>query len=228
MSINFCTLGTSTVAASVTTGSAATAVSLIKDGIATSAASSFYQLQAAYTSGAYKVVATATITFAEDADITSVESWHTFGSSGFTGTRAVQLYYSSAWTTVLNISGGSPNQQVANGSWSGVSKIRYNINVTTGAAGQVFFPVYGALLGELRAFGTVTASPDDYDDEGIRMYDGVDTISLAMRTATDADPLRIRVGRITKGFILVATTDAYASKFRVKTEDDGVKSLRKL
>ncbi len=227
MSINFCTLSTSSVAASVATGTATTSVSLIKDGVASSGAGSFYQLRATYTGGTYKVAATATITFAEAADITSVESWHTFGGA-FSGTRRVQLFYSAAWTSVLNISGGSPNQQVANGSWASVTKIRYDINITTGSRPQTGLPIYGALLGELRAYGTVAAAEDDYDDNGIRMYDGTDSIALAMRTATDDDPLRIYDGNEVKGFVLVATTDDYASKFRVKTENDGTKALRRL
>ena len=226
MSINICTLGTSVAAASWTYATIVDGTpNTLRDGVTTGD----YGIQSESLFDR-RIIGTATITFAEAADITSVESVHKYRLYPSSSYAYVQLYYDGAWTTVLSLSGASFNQQVANGSWEGVTKIRYNVY----APHEDPLPA-GVFFYELRAFGTVAASPEEYDDEGIRMYDGDDMISLAMRDATDDDPLRIYTGEVDeegdpviKAFILVATDDDYASKFRVETESDGIKSLRKL
>ena len=224
--INFCTLGTSTIAASITTGTAgAYSVNNVIDGYQGGHNHHFYWIEAALSGSNAVIDATVTVTFENAADITRVESWHfihpTPGYAPPVTVKRVQLYYDSSWNSILTISGRLPNQQVASGDWESVTKIRYELDMSSAAAS------YAVAMGELRAWGTVSAATVDYDDEGIRMYDGTDTISIAVRDATDDDVLRIYDGSDVKGIILVATTDSYASKFRVYDGSD-VKSIRKL
>ena len=66
-----------------------------------------------------------------------------------------------------------------------------------------------------------------YRDIGLRLSDGIQTIKIAIEPlGTLTSPLRIAKGGIVYGIVLVDTTDANASKMRVRTSS-GIKAMRK-
>ncbi|MFH1375348.1 MAG: DUF4215 domain-containing protein [Patescibacteria group bacterium] len=79
-----------------------------------------------------------------------------------------------------------------------------------------------------------TASGDGCDsscqteeqDIGLRMYDGISIISIAIQT-TLTSPLRISKDGITYGIALVDPSDSFATKFRIATSS-GMKAIKRL
>jgi len=75
--------------------------------------------------------------------------------------------------------------------------------------------------------GDTAFTTTPYIDIGLRAYDGSQVIHIACEPAgTLTSPLRIRKGSTTYGIVLVDSSDAKASKIRIRM-NSGVKALRK-
>lgn len=66
-----------------------------------------------------------------------------------------------------------------------------------------------------------------YQDIGLRVFDGTQTVAIAVELGTLTSPLRITKDGVIYGIALVDPSDSHASKLRVKITS-GIKALRKL
>jgi len=133
------------------------------------------------------------------------------------------LYYNSQWNEIYSRGfyvGGKAVQEITSGGpWYNVTRVKVEIYGYSTASGDHLY--LNSRLYELRAFGLV------YEDIGLRVFDGTQTVSIAVEPlGTLTSPLRIAKDGLVYGIVLVDQGDPNESGIRINTSS-GIKALRK-
>lgn len=165
---------------------------------------------------------TADITFENTAaTITHLEYISSASSNGNDENYASCNYYvyQGAWNSV----GGGLGSGSRPGPWNNVEAVRAVCSARGSCPFQQGNCYANARLYELKAFG-----PEPYEDVGLRVYNGIDIISIAVYPlGTLSSDLRIRASDgNTYSVVLVPVGDGMAFKVGIQT-DSGVMALRK-
>ena len=175
-------------------------------------------------SGSYEAIVNFPVT-----DINQVEYARISGVAGGTSSSISQrtyLWYNGQWNQIDSRGGWSNSLSTVSipGLWTGVSAVRLVVGAST--EGNVInnpHTLYHYTY-ELRAFGP---EPISYIDSGLRIYNGIQTVSIAAETNSADSSLKFYNGIDTLGLALVPVGDVEGSNVRIRVNSTTTMELRK-
>lgn len=175
-------------------------------------------------SGSYGAIVNFPVT-----DINKVEYAIISGVAGGTGSslsETISLWYGGQWNVINNAGGwyGTLITKTTTGSWTGVSAVKLVASASTGG-NKINNPhtLYHYTY-ELRAFGP---EPILFQDSGLKIYDGSQTVSIAAEMNAGDSPLKVYNGTDILGLALVPVGDVDGSNVLVRINSTTTMELRK-
>ena len=144
----------------------------------------------------------------------------TFGGGCNANSCAVDILKDGTWNQIFTLSGGFQSQT---GSWNNVQGVRSRVDMymwsSVNDKKEIRHDTY-----EIHAFGPELIY---FQDSGLRIYNGSQTISIAAEINTADSPLKFYNGSDTLGLALVSVGDVDGSKVRIRVNSTTTMELRK-